>query len=158
MTIVSVVQWNLLRRCIEFLEEPDNYQSTNTELVRLRTILKLLESDSGKQLRLALESHRCRRQFVTAKSRVGFLFGNEVAPGDLVCLFDGLPVHHIIRKREDKSNFTTYRLIGEAVIYKHMNGELQWQGFRDSTLLASQDITLSWDILFLIYFSIFQVI
>jgi hypothetical protein len=78
-----------------------------------------------------------------SQSRVGFLFGDEVMPRDLLCLFDGLPVHHIIRKREDKSNVVTYRLICEAVIYKHMNGELQWQGFRDSTLLASQDITLS---------------
>ncbi|KAH6681451.1 hypothetical protein B0J14DRAFT_694986, partial [Halenospora varia] len=89
------------------------YQSVYTTLTRLRIILELFESDSGKLSRLAIENHRCRRPFVTANNRLGFLFGNEVALGDPVCLFHGLPVHHIIKKREDKSNFVTYRLVGK---------------------------------------------
>ena len=53
-----------------------------------------------------------------------------------------LPVHHIIRKREEKSNFVTYRLIGEAVIYNHMNGELDLQSLWNSMLSESREITL----------------
>jgi hypothetical protein len=108
----------------------------------LRSILELLESNSGQELVDAIESHRCRRPFVTANNRLGFLFGNEVAPGDLVCLFDGQIVHYIIRRREEESNFETFRLIGEAVIHKHMNGELDSQILWKS-ICGSQEITLS---------------
>jgi hypothetical protein len=49
-------------------------------------------------------------------------------------------VHHIIRKREEDTKVVTYRLVGEAVIYNCMNGELDLKCSGGDTILASQDL------------------
>lgn len=73
-----------------------------------------------------------QRQFAVTRSGYMALVPVDTAAGDLVCIFLGAKVPHVIRKAGDAK----YRLVGEAYLHGFMHGEA-WRGSR-----AAEDITL----------------
>jgi hypothetical protein len=75
-----------------------------------------------------------RRLFTTKSGRLGY--GPVSAePGDVICVFDGATVVHVLRLAESRG-LEAYTLVGEAYVHGMMNGEI------DSLGLRQDDITL----------------
>jgi hypothetical protein len=68
--------------------------------------------------------------FKTARGHIGYARAG-VREGDVVCLLNGSPVFHILRRGNDRSKgvhrkrYETYRLVGDAYVYGWMNGETE---------------------------------
>ncbi len=63
------------------------------------------------------------RAFITQRGYIG-LGPRALAPGDVVALFFGARVPHILRPESPGSHATEYALVGEAFVYGIMDGEL----------------------------------
>lgn len=76
-----------------------------------------------------------RQLFRTINGRFGF--GLEaVKPGDTLCIFDGAPSAHAVRRMAG-SNEDLYSLVSETYVHDVMNGEVENLG------LQRQDFTLA---------------
>lgn len=75
-----------------------------------------------------------RRLFTTKGGRLGY-GPVSVEPGDVLTVFDGATVVHVLR-RADGLKDGAFTLVGEAYVHGMMNGEI------DSLDLRQDDITL----------------
>lgn len=69
-----------------------------------------------------------RQLFTTADGRFGF--GHMgIREGDVVCIFNGAPTAHVLRKASGSGNDDgTYTLVAAAYIHGMMNGEIKRLG------------------------------
>lgn len=65
---------------------------------------------------------RDRQVFRTCDGLFGFT-NKGVLPGDDLCVFNGAPTPHVLRKVSDRSD-EAYRLVGNAFVYDLMHGEV----------------------------------
>jgi hypothetical protein len=73
---------------------------------------------------------------LTKEGRFGFTI-RGVESGDMVCVFDGAPIAHVIRKVEDWSDIEeTWRCVGDAYVHGLMYGEA------DDMDIEERDVTL----------------
>ncbi|KAF3043882.1 hypothetical protein E8E11_006143 [Didymella keratinophila] len=68
-----------------------------------------------------------RQIFQSVHGRLGFVI-RGVRPGDLVCVLNGSPTPHVIRKPEDREADERYRLVGDAYVHGLMYGEVEEMG------------------------------
>ena len=84
------------------------------------------------RLGLLLGSTMAQRQFAVTRDGYMALVPVDTAEGDIVCIFLGAKVPHVIRKAGNAK----YELVGEGYLHGFMDGEA-WDGRR-----AAEDITL----------------
>lgn len=64
-----------------------------------------------------------RQLFHTKDGRFGFTL-RGVQPGDVVCVFNGAPVVHVLRKvSDDDTKPDRWRFVGDAYVHDLMDGE-----------------------------------
>jgi len=105
--------------------------------MRLRNILNdLEEGHAGKKFRRALRNRSGYRALVTANNVFGFVHGEAIGPRDGICLLNGAEVFYVIRKyRSDEPIRDLYRLVGDAWIYLHMNGEVEARNLEEEEIV-----------------------
>jgi hypothetical protein len=72
-----------------------------------------------------------KQLFATKQGRLRFSL-KGVLPGDQLCIFDGAPTAHTIRKAGDANQEApeTWRFHGPAFVYGMMNGEIRGMGLK----------------------------
>ncbi|KAK4115532.1 hypothetical protein N656DRAFT_795261 [Canariomyces notabilis] len=92
---------------------------------------KALEGDKSalvaineKRIGLLLGSTVLRRQFAVTRRGFMTLVPPDSAAGDLVCIFQGAKVPHVLRKAANGK----YWLVGEGYLHGFMDGEAFWDG------------------------------
>lgn len=114
-------------------------QMTTLEKEKMAELVPAIDALNDQPLSLVLSTigsrQRNRRLFTTANDRMGLACGS-ISPGDLLCVFHGSEVLHIIRKTSQGSDPETYKLIGDALVHGLMQGEV------DSLGIESEEVIL----------------
>lgn len=79
-------------------------------------------------MRVMTEAQKGRQLFTTADGRFGF--GHlGIREGDVVCIFNGAPTAHVLRKASGSGDGDgTYTLAAAAYVHGMMNGEIKKLG------------------------------
>lgn len=64
-----------------------------------------------------------RRFFNTLDGKFGFTMP-DVQPGDIVCVLNGSPTPHVIRRVDDRDSQERYKFVGDAYVHGLMHGEV----------------------------------
>ena len=84
----------------------------------------------------SLRNFSYRQLFLTKDGRFGFTL-RGVKPGDVVCVFDGAPTPHVLRKTSEADDASErWRFVGDAYVHDLMDREA------DAMDVESRDIVL----------------
>jgi hypothetical protein len=81
-------------------------------------------ASNEKRIGLLLGSTVSRRQFAVTRTGFMALVPSDSTVGDLVCIFQGAKVPHVLRKAANGK----YCLVGEGYLHGFMDGEAFWDG------------------------------
>lgn len=93
--------------------------------------LALLDLEPWKQLHVNpmyailvnVGSLRDRLLFNTRDGRFGFT-SKGVQTGDLLCVLNGSPTPHVVRRTSDREGEERYQFVGDAYVHELMHGEV----------------------------------
>lgn len=104
--------------------------------------LELLDQEPWRQLHVSpmyailvnVESLTDRLLFNTRDGRFGFS-SKGVQAGDLLCVLNGSPTPHVVRKTDDREGEERYVFVGDAYVHGLMHGEVDSLGIAERELV-----------------------
>jgi len=96
----------------------------------------VVDTDLASWFSYCLQNFSYRQLFLTKDRRLGFTL-RGVKPGDVVCVFDGAPTPHVLRRVSQADNaLERWRFVGDAYVHDLMNCEA------DAMDIESRDVVL----------------